>query len=97
MLRNSRRPALHLVGSGTVEGATAWDKIGTRLRERIGNLLNRRRVPGFVQPMSLDDPVTGQRIEITVSPLFTTVSVNGRDYFFRRLTGKFDGTGMGCS
>ena len=68
----------------------------TRLREWFGRVLNRRRVAGFVQPLEYRDPVTGDSIEVRISPFFTRLSVNGRDYYFARLTGKFDGTGQGC-
>jgi hypothetical protein len=43
--------------------------------------------------MELDDRLAGQRISATVGELFVCVSVNGRDYYFDRITGRFDGTG----
>lgn len=49
---------------------------------------------GIVKPFKVDDLVTGQHLEIRISPSFTTISVDGRDYYFRRFTGVFDGTGM---
>jgi hypothetical protein len=102
MLNDSRRPPLSVVSKGEQKGhaptigATRRDIIKTRLREWLGAALNRRRVAGFVQPISYQDLVTGDLIEIRVSALFTVLSVSGRDYYFRRLTGRFDGTGMGC-
>jgi hypothetical protein len=103
MLNHSRRPTLHVVsgeeigeGQSATVGATKWDIVKTRLQERFGAALNRRRVAGFVQPISYQDLVTGDLIEIRVSALFTTLSINGRDYYFKRLTGRFDGTGQGC-
>lgn len=50
-------------------------------------------VPGFVSPIDYPDRVTGDYIRIRVNQRFTVISVNNRDYFFRRLTGRFDGTG----
>ncbi len=62
----------------------------------IGRLLNNCRVPGVIADAVVDDKLTGQHIEIATGPLFTRLSVNGRDYYFRRLTGEYDGSGMGC-
>ena len=50
-------------------------------------------IPGFVKPLEYADRVTGDYISIRISPRFTVFSVNNRDYYFRRFTGKFDGTG----
>ena len=62
----------------------------------IGNCANKIKVPGCVQPMEYTDKVTGDRIAIKNSLYFTKLSINGRDYYFQRFSGKFDGTGMGC-
>ncbi len=76
----------------------SWrDRVGLRFEEALGSFLNRSRMPGIVRPMIFDDPVTGDRVEIKVTPLRTVLSVNGRDYTFQRLSGAFVGTGMGCS
>lgn len=68
----------------------------SRLREAIGGALNRIMVPGAVRPMVYDDPVTGDRIQVNTDSLFTVLTVNGRDYYFKRLSGRFDGTGTCC-
>lgn len=59
-------------------------------------LLNALGVPGALRSAEIEDTATGQRLAITVGPLFTRVSVNGRDFYFDRITGRYDGTGMGC-
>jgi hypothetical protein len=46
---------------------------------------------GFIEPFAYDDPETGDRIAISVSDFYTKLSVNGREYFFVRETGTFDG------
>jgi hypothetical protein len=73
--------------------ATIWK---CRFRMFLARTANRVGIPGFIQPKILDDPVTGQHIEIRLGLLFTVVSVDGRDYYFRRFSGKYDGTGSGC-
>ena len=69
----------------------------SRLRGLIGRLANRIGLAGAVAPVVIEDALTGQRVEVRVSAWFTTISINGRDYYFRRFSGQFDGTGMGCS
>jgi hypothetical protein len=39
------------------------------------------------------DSMTGNIISISVNPLFLIISVNGRDYYYYTVTGKFGGTG----
>jgi hypothetical protein len=67
-----------------------------RLRELLGAALKRLGVPGAVAESEINDPATGDHVEIRVSHLFTRISINGRDYYFDRMTGRYDGTGMGC-
>jgi hypothetical protein len=68
-----------------------------RGRRLFGQLLKSLRIPGAVQDHHITDPVNNQTIDISVGALFTKISVNGRDYYFHRVTGKYDGAGMGCS
>jgi len=67
-----------------------------RLRDVLGRTLNAIGAPGAIRPVALKDEVTGTDIQVSVSALFVRLSVNGRDYYFDRLSGRFDGTGMGC-
>lgn len=85
-----RRPA------ATTHGATRVDIWRSRVRSAVGRALNRAGVPGALVATTIEDELTGQRLDISVDPLFTRVSVNGRDYYFDRVTGRFDGTGSGC-
>ena len=82
------------IGNATVSAATRWDIWTSRMREAMGGALNRVKAPGAVQPLAYEDPVTGDHIGVSVDSLFTVLSVNGRDYYFNRLSGEFDGTGM---
>ena len=78
-------------------GATWLDIARGRLRVAVGGFLNRVRVPGAVQPVDVTDNVTGQCLSVAVSALYTRITVNGRDYYFDRITGRFDGTGSSPS
>lgn len=71
--------------------ASAFVIARSRLRGLIGSILN--RLPAFVSDAEITDDFTGQEISIKRNPRFTVISVNGRDYYFKRFSGKFDGTG----
>lgn len=49
--------------------------------------------PGAIRNLDHHDELTGQHLQVKVGLLYTCVSVDGRDYFFRRYSGHFDGTG----
>ncbi|KKN61937.1 hypothetical protein LCGC14_0517060 [marine sediment metagenome] len=84
-------------GHPLTNNATKWQIWRGRARGSFGRLLCLIKFPGFVEDIDINDSVTGQQLTVSSSPYFTRISVNGRDYYFDRLTGKFDGTGMGCS
>ena len=48
----------------------------------------------LIKPFVYKDLVTGQRIEICVSPYFSTLHIDERVYYFVKETGEFDGTSM---
>ena len=73
--------------------ASRWQIWRGRLRELAGKGLNALGVPGALQPVEHFDKLTGQHVSVSVGELFVCISVNGRDFYFNRLTGRFDGTG----
>lgn len=82
---------------GPTSQDASWRQKGSLLvREGIGRFLNWIGVPGTVSNARLHDDVTGQEIEILVNALFTRISINGRDHYFHRFNGKYDGSGSGC-
>jgi len=44
-----------------------------------------------IQPFEYMDKETGNRIAVSVSPYYSKLTINNRDYFFVRETGEFDG------
>ncbi|MGH6735018.1 MAG: hypothetical protein ACRECX_02910 [Methyloceanibacter sp.] len=44
-------------------------------------------------PTEIHDQTTGQHIAISVGTLSVCLTVNGRDFYFDRFTGRFTGTG----
>ena len=96
IVRESKGKVIHAFGAPAKAGATKWDILKTRIATILFTALNRIGVPGAVQDIEIKDAVTGQEIQIKTGLFFTRITVNGRDYYFRRLSGKFDGTGTGC-
>ncbi len=47
--------------------------------------------PAVIRPFEYTDEVTGDRIAVSVSPEYSKITVNDREYFFIRETGEFDG------
>lgn len=45
-----------------------------------------------IRPFKLQDKLTGQKIEIKTTPYYSILSIDGREYYFIKETGKFDGT-----
>ena len=84
-------------GRPAVGGAGWWVRTKGRMRVGLGLALRRLGVAGMVGPVEVNDTATGQTIVVTIGTLYTRLSVNGRDYYFDRFTGRFDGTGQGCS
>ena len=78
-------------------GATFVQIVIARCKQSFGVGLNKIGFPGFIKPITLKDETTGQNIDVSVDGLFVCLSVNGRDYYFDRITGKFDGTGSSTS
>ena len=48
----------------------------------------------IIRPFKYKDLVTGNKVEISVSPYFSKLTINEREYYFEKETGKFDGTAM---
>lgn len=77
--------------------ATGWRYVYNRIRTELhwlyGSLLNMLGFPGFIRPTDSWSQVTRETIKVQVTPLFTIVSINGNDYYFRRRDGVYDGSG----
>ena len=73
--------------------ASWWDVMRERLVQQLGRLLRRVGVPGAIQNIELADKHTGQQVSVHVGELYVRLTVNGRDFYFNRFTGHFDGTG----
>jgi hypothetical protein len=84
------------VGVPAESGATWCQRIMSRAIEVCGVIAGKLGLPGAVRDAVIEDEATGQHVQVRVGRLFTRISVDGRDYYFNRFTGRFDGTGSGC-
>jgi len=60
----------------------------------IARLLERFHLPGLIKPFAFSDEQSGRRIAVRTSSLYTILTVDEKEYYFRRQNGSFDGTGM---
>ena len=73
---------------------TRRDQLRAWAVESLHRLLNQLGVPGAIQPLAYRDELTNQQISVAVGLHYTILTVSGREYYFDRVTGKFDGTGV---
>lgn len=66
------------------------------LRRLVRSAAHGIGLPGMIRPAEINDHVTGQHVVVSVNRTYVVIRVDGRDYYFDRLSGRFDGTGMGC-
>jgi len=48
----------------------------------------------MIQPGTYTDPDSGESICISLSPYYSKITIAGRDWYFIRETGRFDGTSV---
>jgi hypothetical protein len=66
----------------------------TKLNQRLGALLNACGVPGLVRPTDYRSGRFGTHVRVICGQHFTVVSIDGKEAYFRRLTGTIDGVGF---
>src|SRR5262245_27646752 len=76
------------------DGATQVEIWVGRAQQSLGRILNWIGAPGAIRSVEVDDELANQHVAVSVGELFVCVRVNGRDYYFDRLSGRFDGTGV---
>jgi hypothetical protein len=81
------------VARAAIGGATRLQIWKGRLRQQAGRIMCNLSVPGAIKNAEIKDALTGQQISVVVDALYVRLSVEGRDYYFDRITGRFDGTG----
>ncbi len=60
----------------------------------LGRILQALQRPGLVRPTAYEDPETHEVVFVVkTSPRYTTIIAGGREYYFLRENGKFDGIG----
>jgi hypothetical protein len=82
---------LKLMNSGRIRAKIS--RLKYYLIECFHSFVNNIGFPCIIGEADIYDDLTQQDIKIKPGIFFTVLTINGRDYYFRRLTGKFDGTG----
>ena len=73
-------------------GGPSWsDRVREHLRGALGNILNRAGIAGAIQAVEIHD--REDHLAVTIGTRLVRLSVNGRDYYFDRISGRYDGTG----
>ena len=63
------------------------------LRDVYGRLLEWMHVPAKIREFEYVDPVTNETIYLSTGARYSVLHVGGKQLFFSRRTGEFDGTG----
>jgi len=91
--RDVLRFPVERTGHAVRDGATRLDIIKGRLRVWFGTALNKLGTPGAIAAADIYDHTTGQHVAVAVGAHFVRLTVNGRDFFFDRITGRYNGGG----
>ena len=59
----------------------------------LGWVWERLKVPPMVERVDLDAETCGVNLSIRTSPRYTILTIDGRELFFERETGRYDGFG----
>lgn len=94
---NQLRFPTHLIQREPEFGASRAQRIRAAIALAAGRLAREFGVPGAIRTVDIDDPLTGDTIQVRVGVLSTRIVVNGREHCFNRLTGGYTGSGMSCS
>lgn len=65
-----------------------------KLLQWLGALMNAVGIPGLVRETDYRSARLGTDVRVRRGQLFTVVSINGQEAYFRRLTGTIDGVGF---
>lgn len=80
----------------TKQNHTIFIALIDRLKVILGKLLLKLQAPAIIADFEHVDELTGIKLIIRPQLLFTKITINNRDFYFKRFSGKFDGTGWGC-
>jgi hypothetical protein len=76
----------------SVESVSLWTRIRSKTRHLAGVLLEKFHVPARIKEFEYVDPITNEIIYLSTGARYSVLHVGGTQYFFERLTGRFDGT-----
>jgi hypothetical protein len=87
----SRSPPLDWLNGMPMSSGQPQSRQGTLDEDQRWLQMNELRPLAMIRPFAYDDPETGDHIEVSVSPYYSKITVNSRQYYFISETGEFDG------
>jgi hypothetical protein len=72
---------------------SVFNKLRRSVRNAIGWTLQKLRFPAVIREFEYVDPVTDQTTYLTTTKNYSILTAGDRQFYFDRVTGKFDGTG----
>lgn len=73
--------------------ATRWQILRNRFILWVAKRFHRTGAPGLIESCEINDPVSGQQIEVRVGEMATEITVGCRSFRFDRMTGRLVGMG----
>ena len=62
--------------------------------ETVRDLYQEFGCTAVIRPFSYKDEITGETVSVTISPQYSILTVGGREYYFKRESGAFDGSAI---
>jgi hypothetical protein len=76
----------------TTSGVSLWARVRASVRHLRGSLLDRIHAPGRIKEFEYVDPITNETTYLSTGAQYSVLHVGDKQFFFERLTGRFDGT-----
>jgi hypothetical protein len=74
-----------------------WMRLRDAARDVAGWSLEKLRTPARFKPFEFVDPETNETVYVYTDRLYSVLCVGQRRFYFDRITGSFDGTGLELS
>jgi len=74
---------------GETPQSVKWEEVKEQI---LSTIEEERDGLAMIVPFEYDDLLTKRKVEVRVNPYYSILAVDGREYYFERETGEFDGT-----
>ena len=76
----------------TPRGISLWRKTNIGVRRFMGQLLEKAHAPAHIREFEYVDLDTNEIVYLSTGAQYSVLHVGGKQFYFERLTGRFDGT-----